>query len=388
MNVPFDVVVQKIQDEAGISKEEIDKKISVKLDQLSGLISKEGAAHIVANELGIDLLKTDGILKITHLTPGMRNVDIVGKVVRKYEVREFSSGDRKGKIGKFLLGDETGITAIAMWNDKADFFDTFEEGDVLKVENCTVRSGLNGRSELHMTDGSNILVNPKGITVETRAIGEVSETTKKKISELKENDINVEVFATIIQIYDIRFFEVCPECNKRAKPTEDGSGFSCATHGVVAPSFASVLNILVDDGTEKVRVVLWRNQIAELLNLKDDELVKYKDDPVEFEGVKADLLGHQIKIVGKVSNNNMFNRLEMNANRVIFNIDPEKEISSLKSNSSNNSASQDSSALSKVSDSAKKDIEKKKSKPVEESLDEDEDDLLSYDSLEDLEEDF
>ena len=388
MNVPFDVVVQKIQDEAGISKEEIDKKISVKLDQLSGLISKEGAAHIVANELGIDLLKTDGILKITHLTPGMRNVDIVGKVVRKYEVREFSSGDRKGKIGKFLLGDETGITAIAMWNDKADFFDTFEEWDVLKVENCTVRSGLNGRSELHMTDGSNILVNPKGITVETRAIGEVSETTKKKISELKENDINVEVFATIIQIYDIRFFEVCPECNKRAKPTEDGSGFSCATHGVVAPSFASVLNILVDDGTEKVRVVLWRNQIAELLNLKDDELVKYKDDPVEFEGVKADLLGHQIKIVGKVSNNNMFNRLEMNANRVIFNIDPEKEISSLKSNSSNNSASQDSSALSKVSDSAKKDIEKKKSKPVEESLDEDEDDLLSYDSLEDLEEDF
>ena len=68
--LPLPDIIQKIKIGSGISDEDINQKIDVKMQQLSGLISKEGAAHIVANELGIKLFEqTSGILKIKNIRP-------------------------------------------------------------------------------------------------------------------------------------------------------------------------------------------------------------------------------------------------------------------------------------------------------------------------------
>ena len=65
IKIPYNDIVQKISETANISSEEIETKVNAKLKQLSGLISKEGAAHIIANELGVKLFEnTSGKLKI------------------------------------------------------------------------------------------------------------------------------------------------------------------------------------------------------------------------------------------------------------------------------------------------------------------------------------
>ena len=61
IGMSYEEIVEVIVKKAGVSKEEINKKVEEKLSLLSGLISKEGAAHIIANEMRVkvfeDLMK-------------------------------------------------------------------------------------------------------------------------------------------------------------------------------------------------------------------------------------------------------------------------------------------------------------------------------------------
>ena len=55
IQLPYEKLVEKIVENGNISENEVAEKIRKKMDSLSGLISKEGAAHILANELGVKL---------------------------------------------------------------------------------------------------------------------------------------------------------------------------------------------------------------------------------------------------------------------------------------------------------------------------------------------
>src|SRR3989344_4265736 len=117
MHIPLEQIKSKIKEAAGLSDDEIEERLKKKLDQLAGLISKEGAAHILANELGIDLSQASaGRLQIKNLLSGMRNVELLGKIIALYEIREFNTGARSGKVGSFMLADETGSIRIVLWN--------------------------------------------------------------------------------------------------------------------------------------------------------------------------------------------------------------------------------------------------------------------------------
>ena len=77
IKIPYEKIIEKIKEQAKISDSEIESKIKEKTDQLAGLISKEGAAHIIANELGVKLFE-EGNLKIKDILPGMRSVETSG----------------------------------------------------------------------------------------------------------------------------------------------------------------------------------------------------------------------------------------------------------------------------------------------------------------------
>ena len=99
LKIPYEDVVAKIKEQSQISDEDLTKKIDEKMQQLSGLISKEGAAHIIANELGIKIFdQISGKMAVEKLLPGMRDVEVVGKVTAVYEVRELQRKEGTSKV--------------------------------------------------------------------------------------------------------------------------------------------------------------------------------------------------------------------------------------------------------------------------------------------------
>ncbi len=78
--------------------------------------------------------KTPVEAKVGDLTPQSKAVNVTAKVVSKTEIREIPMG-RDGsphKVSDALVGDETGVVYLTLWDDNID---KVNEGDTLRVEN-------------------------------------------------------------------------------------------------------------------------------------------------------------------------------------------------------------------------------------------------------------
>ncbi len=313
LHISYDEIIAIIKKEAGISDDEINKRIKEKLNLLSGLISKEGAAHIVANDLGIKLFDdlSKKRFKINKIIAGMRNLELIGKVVKKFEIREFKKEKSSGKVARLFIGDETGSCRVVFWGKQADVLNDINEGDVIKISNGYVKSN-NGFNEVHFNHNSKIEINPSGETIDVIA-NINSDFMRKKINELEVGDY-AEVFGTIVQVFEPRFYEACPECNKRLD-IDDGN-FKCLQHGVVKEKLALVLNTFVDDGTGNIRAVFFRDIASNLLGLNGNALSELQNNNMMFSDIKDKVMGKQLAITGKVKKNEMFDRLEFVANQI------------------------------------------------------------------------
>ena len=91
MGLSYNEIISKIQKETDLTLDQIQAKIKEKLSKLSDLISREGAAHIVANELNVKLFEDlrNKSLKIRNIMPGMRSVSILAKVLKIYSINNF-----------------------------------------------------------------------------------------------------------------------------------------------------------------------------------------------------------------------------------------------------------------------------------------------------------
>jgi len=309
LKLDYNELVSKIK-ERGLSDEEINKRINDKLEQLSGLISKEGAAHLIANELGIKIFEDVGEVKISKVIFGMRDVGVVGKVIDIYEVRSFEKENRKGKVANFLIGDESGRIRIVLWDDnhisKIENKE-LKENDIVRLKNCYVKEN-NGYKELHLGNKSVFEINPDGVKVEDVANGyQMDSFSVKQIVDLNEGD-NVKLRGTVVQLYDPRFYEICDRCGKRARM--EGNSFKCVEHGDVSVKYASVINFFLDDGSDNIRIVCFRDQVKELLELEEEALLELKDSASKFEEIRNNLLGRQVEVNGRVVKNEMFDRKE------------------------------------------------------------------------------
>jgi len=329
IKLTYEQIVEKIKEKTGISDAEIQTRVKQKLDQLAGLISKDGAAHIIANELGVNAFEDiTGKVKINKILAGMRNVEVLGKVIALYGIRDFSTQKGAGKVGSFMIADETGASRVTLWHAQTDKMTNLKEGDIVKVKNAYTRDN-NGRSEIHLNDKSEIEVNPPGETVTTaeRPVQQQADALRKKIAELAETDSNSEILGTIVQVFEPRFFEVCPQCGKRAKQKE--GEFHCEAHNKVIPDYSYVVNATLDDGSETIRAVFFRDQAEKLLRKPKEEIVQYRQFKEKFDETKIELLGQMIKLTGRVTRNAMFDRLEFVARTVEVNPNPADEIARL-----------------------------------------------------------
>ena len=110
----YQKLVERIAQSQKITVEEIDRKVEAKRAKLSGLVSKEGAAQIVAAELGINFDQER--MKIRELVHGMRKANVLGKVLQIFPIREYSKNGKSGKVANLRIADDTGNAKTVLWD--------------------------------------------------------------------------------------------------------------------------------------------------------------------------------------------------------------------------------------------------------------------------------
>lgn len=291
----YNQLVERIARSSGLNVEDVERRIEAKRAKLSGLISREGAAQVVASELGISFDKEK--MKIAEILSGMKRVNVFGKIIQMFPVREYNKNNKQGKIGSFILADDTGNIRTVLWDtNHIDLLEKnkIKEGDVIEVSNASVRN-----TELHLTGFSDIKLSNE---IMDKVVTEKS-FNEKKIFDLRQGE-NAQIRAVVVQMFEPRFFQVCPACSK--KVSELGE---CQEHGKVVGERRALLNLVLDDGTENIRAVLFSEQLAKIMD--KDEL-----EGESFIKKRLEFLGKEMFFSGQVRKNQIFDNLELSVSDV------------------------------------------------------------------------
>jgi len=275
----YQKILERISRSSGIEKDEIDRKVEAKRAKLSGLISREGAAQIIAAELNINF-DTER-LKLNELLPGMKKANTIGKVIAVFPVRTYERNGKENKVVNFMIADETTNVKVVLWD--ATHIELIEKkeieiGTVIEVSNGSVREG-----ELHLGSFSNLKISSEILeNLKTEVV-----VTEKKIVDFSAG-VSVKVRAFIVQVFPPKSFEY------KQKPGERGV----------------LMNIVIDDGSETIRSVMFGDLIKKL-GIDGDY-----DDANKMTQYQKELLGKEMIFTGSVRKNSYFNNLEFNVNDV------------------------------------------------------------------------
>lgn len=301
-------LIKTISTRTNIPIEDIIKKINEKELEFSSMISRVGAAYIVGNELGVDLVKPiNKQLKISSIVPRMQNVNFIGKVVRISRVKEFETGDGKGKVLNIVFGDETGTIRLSLWNEKTDVFSEIHEGDVLEIIGGYTKKDYRGYTEVRLSNYGNLR---KVADVEINVM-ETSHDEFEGYKDLRLDSVSEDEFVHV-KAYLVRIFErkmvqnICPVCKSKL------AGTNCETHGAVTPEKFLVVSGVIDDGFGNMNAVFFKDTAETVLKKSADEveqIIESKGEANFFDTL--DVLGDYLNIKGVVRLNKVTDALEL-----------------------------------------------------------------------------
>ncbi len=298
----YQQLIERISRLSGIELSEIQRRVEAKKAKLSGLISDEGAAQVIAAELGISFDKQK--FKIIDLLIGMKKIQVLGKVLEIYPIRKYRRAEHEGEIGSMLIADETSAIRVVLWDtNHIDLLknNTIQKDSVIEIKNADVR-GTTAR-EIHLNSTSELALSD--IKIEKVKV-EVEKPKEMKLAEIKNGD-QVSIRGTIVQVFQPAFFSVCPECNM--KVSFEGDKAICVRHGAVVPSKRAILNIVIDDGSDNIRAMAFSENIVKLLKLQDNDITNLENSTF-FLNKKSEILGTEWIFSGRSRKNVLFNRSE------------------------------------------------------------------------------
>ncbi|MFW9922226.1 MAG: DUF2240 family protein [Candidatus Thorarchaeota archaeon] len=256
LNMPYEKVIERIIAETDLSKEEVIEKINQKVKELGSLITPEGAAHIIARELEINLYDSQPIkqfqpTKIADLIAGMNNVVITALVKSIYEPKVFSRSDgTQGAVQNILLIDKTGNCRLVLWDDQIrQFVDMgVDKKTIIRISGTFVKeSKYDGIKELSLSSRSHIEINPKDVNIK-----EYPDTllASKSISDLILGLNDLDILGKITALRPVNTFT--------KKDNTEGS----------------VSSIEIADKTGKIKLTLWDTNAELVENFKIDDVIE------------------------------------------------------------------------------------------------------------------
>ncbi|HUU79708.1 MAG TPA: DUF2240 family protein [candidate division Zixibacteria bacterium] len=256
LNMPYDEVVKRIVAETDLSKEEVIEKINEKVKELGSLITPEGAAHIIARELEINLYDSQSIKKpqptsISDLMGGMNNVTITALVKGVYEPKNFSRSDgTQGAVQNLHLIDKTGYCRLVLWDTQIGQFGDMgiSKGTILRISGAFVKeSQFDKVKEISLSSRSQIEIDPKDAK---KSNFPESLLSFQKINTMQLGLTDVELVGRIVAIRPISSFT-----------KKDGSE-------------GQISAIEIADETGKIKITLWDDKADIIENLKIDNVIE------------------------------------------------------------------------------------------------------------------
>lgn len=275
----YERIMGMLGEKCNKSREEIEEMVEQKRLEFGGLISAEGAAHIIAKDFGISF--SNESTKIADIRSSPASVEGVVESVLSF--REFEKNGRKGKVANVVLSDGTGSIRTVLWDKDAELVATgrLGEGSVVKLANAMVKV-REGVKELTPGRFGSIDV------LESRNAG-----FRKYISLLAENQ-QAEVRGCLVRVFD-------------SKPFFMHNGKE-----------ALVVRGVVDDGTASIRCVFFGEAAEGITGLAAREALSIFGEKGQggliSEFRKA--CGREFVITGRAKINDYSQSLEMVAGDV------------------------------------------------------------------------
>ncbi|MDD5417184.1 MAG: OB-fold nucleic acid binding domain-containing protein [Candidatus Aenigmarchaeota archaeon] len=296
-----DIIIHKIIEKTGSSYENVQRMILNKQQELSNLVSKDGAAYIVAKEMGLDLFeRSQHRLEVKNVIAGIKNLNLNARIYKIIPVKEFEHKGRKSQVANLILSDQTGRIRMSLWDTQIKLLDNLKEGQAVEIFGAYTRDN-NGIPEVRLSRKGGIkILESSDIPIESPK----PELTGKYITDLKEGD-SCEIRAAIVQLFETAvFYEMCPTC--KTKLNKENGAFVCKTHGPMTPEYLVILNCVLDDGTDNVRAVFFRDNALKIMGMPLEEALGNRGNIFE----SLDILGKEFTVTGTLRKNKLFNKLE------------------------------------------------------------------------------
>jgi len=304
-------MLNEIEAKSGLSKTEIMNRIHSKQDELSGLVSLEGAAHLVARDLGIDLLKIkERTYSLKDVKPEMRNLNLKVRINSITPTREFKKKDGTiGKVCNLMVSDGTGGAKIPLWDKQTEIVESsLNIGDVIQLKNVSSRENSLGGLEIVLSKLSNIT------KIEDDSLLPSIQHLSKRLELKNVNEGSCVLKAMIVDVFNTSpIFYSCPTCKSKVEKIDDE--YVCKEHGKIEPNINMVVTGVIDDGTGTIRSVFFRDAAVDITDL-DPKTIASLPQEEAIKMIKENALGKEFLFKGRIQKNKIFETLEFVVDQV------------------------------------------------------------------------
>lgn len=307
-------VVEKILSETDLEEDELKEEVEEKMEEFSGLVSEEGAVHLVAKDNGVSISETqEQDIDVSNIVPEMRSLNVKARVVSILEPNTFTrdSGE-EGKVQNIVLGDETGQIRVTLWDEQTEIASKVDEGDAIEIKRAYTVEDDRGNAEIRLGDDSKVSM------ADEEEVGEVQrggESREADIGDIDTENVTYSFSGTIMDVYtNSPFYRKDPESGETVREDEDGNYVTSDGEEVEDPDNALAVSAVVDDGTGNIRIVMFGEQAREILEI-DEESEKEGDMRAVEKGAEK-AVGKKLQFTGRTRYNDYFGSLEVLLNEV------------------------------------------------------------------------
>ena len=256
---------------------------------------------------------------ISDIDEDDQDIIVIGRVIEIVPIHEFErdNGDT-GCVRNIEIADETGSLKVVLWDDDAKR--EFELGQPIKLQNPRISLDMDNRIEANVNRGTAILEPSESEIEKLPSHEELMEAiyVPKTIESLAEDDVNVCVTGTIVQVDTDRIIrKKCPNCGFNVESAEDEYICDNCGHTFDEPRYLFMIPTRIEDDTGEIQVTFFDNLAEELSGMKKEEIISLVEDGYSIAEKLEELNNQTIEIIANVSFDDYSEEYRLNPKKIL-----------------------------------------------------------------------